>query len=315
MKSLIIASLIACSSFAQANEIIISKKVKDSLTDTINSDLSYLRTAKFSPNADKRTLDIMELSALNNKSANVWLTDRVNYVIEENALTLFKLLIKKVIYVERSNVQYPNPNVIPYALDSANNLFALPTETLTEAVNEEEGVVVMSNTGAGLYMAGKEQKALYGMKVSRGLLKKSHNVLITSPRAGIIQVGEGLFDLRYLVNNKDRNAVANKIDRLSTFFHEARHSDGNGVSLGFAHSKCPKGHDLEGAHACDSNKNGPYTVGALMHLELLKTCGTGCSEKDLEVSKLKILDSFNRILPLDSKGQPTTNWDPKPESL
>lgn len=305
MKHLILASLLAVSSFAQASDIILSEKIKNDLKSKIEKDMSVLENLKFQE-ASPRTLEVMGVSELNTSTANKWLNDRVNYVVEENAFSIFRLLVMKVIYVEQDGVSYPNANVLPYSQDPRNQYF-------TNA--EGEGITVMSNMGAALYMGGKTERKIYGMKVSRGLLKKQIKIAIESPRAGIIQVGEGLFHKQLTVNNENPGALANSLNRLATFFHEARHSDGNGASLAFAHSKCPAGHDMAGQYACDENLNGPYTVGASITGEFIKACDDKCSEREKEILKLIQLDSAGRIMHTTKKGVAATDWDATPESL
>lgn len=308
MKKIMMATVLATAALsAHANNITLSKGIKNHLRDKIERDMNVLDNLNFKSNADEGTLKLMEMTALNSTTAADWLEKRVNYVIEENALSVLKLLIKKTIYVERERVTFPNDGVVPYSLDPKNKASSL--------FNEEEGVVVMSNIGAGLYMAGKSDNKVYGMKISRGLLKKGIKVAVESPRAGIIQIGEGLFMKEITVNNDNPNSIANSINRLGTFFHEARHSDGNGSSLSFAHSPCPANHDMAGAYACDEGLNGPYTVGATMTKEMLKSCEDTCTPREKEILKIIILDSQNRIMHTTRKGTPAEVWDAKPESL
>ena len=304
MKKIILASLLATSALTHASDIIVSKGVKSNLRDLIEKDLNVLDNLKFKGDTSAEDLKIIGLRKVDTSSATGWLSERVNYVIEENAFTLPKLLIKKVISVERSGVTFPNQDVLPYGL--ANDM-----------INEEEekGITVMSNIGAGIYMGGKQQKQVYSLKISRGLLKKSIKAVVESPRVGIIQIGEGLFMPQVNPNKANKEAVANSIYRLGVFFHEARHSDGNGVSLGFTHSKCPAGHNLEGAYACDENLNGPYTVGAIFTAEMLKACGDQCSEQEKSALMAEILDSYSRVVKINKKGVPSTHWDATPESL
>ncbi len=304
MKKLILASLLATGALtAEANDIVLSKSIKSGLRTKIERDLKLLSAFKFKGDTSAETLKLMGVSSLNAATAEDWLGDRVNYVIEENALSPLKLLLKKAIFVEREGVTFPNANILPHALSTGH---------ITE---EEEGMVVMSNIGAGLYMAGKAESKVYGLKVSRGLLKSGLKVVVESPRAGIIQIGEGLFAREITVNNDRPDALSNSINRLGTFFHEARHSDGNGKSLGFAHIKCPAGHELEGMYACDENLNGPYTVGAAMTAEMLKSCNESCTEREKEILKVIILDSHSRVIKTTKTGQPSTDWDPTPEGL
>lgn len=331
MKKLLIASLLATTTLTNASDIVLSKGIKSKLRDNIERDLSALDNLKFKQ-ANPESLKVMGLTSLSAQSASKWLEQRVNYVVDENAISVLKLLIKKVIFVEREGVTFPNAHVIPYALDPVNKI---PAQTAITDVpglwpeiekdgvvtdkkdsdDEEKGFVVMSNIGAALYMGGKQQNQVYGMKISRGLFKSPLKALAESPRVGIIQIGEGLFMKELTLNNQNPNSVANSINRLATFFHEARHSDGNGSSLGFAHSNCPTGHDYAGSAACDENLNGPYTVGATMALEMLKGCEDSCTEREKEMLKLVVLDSKNRIMTKTHKGSPAIFWDGTPESL
>lgn len=309
MKNFILTSLITTTTLLSANDIVLSKGIKPEFREKIEKDMSVLSNLKFQDPDDNKTLNLLGLSTLNAETLTDWLNTRVNYIIEENAFSILKLLVKKVITIEKEDVHFPNENIIPYALDPNNQMLSQPTEA------KEAAFVVMSNVGAALYMAGKEEQKVYALKVSRGLLKKGIKVSIESPRAGIIQVGEGLFMKGLSVNRENQESIANSINRLGTFFHEARHSDGNGVSLGFTHSLCPKGHELENAPACDENLNGPYTIGSAVTKELLKACAESCTEREKEILTIIILDSQNRIIKTTKKGLPTTNWDSRPESL
>ena len=310
MKTFIFATLLATTGLAQANDIYLSEKIKTPLRSKIQRDLNVLDNLKLK-DVHPRTLEVMGVSTLNATTASKWLNDRVNYVVEEDALTVMKLLFKKTIYVEQQNVSFPNANVIPYSQDPKNQIADLSAMTS----KQDDVLTVMSNLGAALYMGGKSQNTLYGMKVSRGLLKKQIKVTVDSPRAGIIQVGEGLFHQQLTINPENENALSNSLNRLATFFHEARHSDGNGASLGYAHSKCPAGHELAGEYACDESLNGPYAVGALMTVEMIKSCDDSCSEREKEILKLIALDSAGRIMTTTKKGTPAVDWDASPEAL
>lgn len=311
MNKLIAVGLIMVASVGQASDITLSKGIKKSLRNKIEKDLTLLDNFKFSSEPIPETLKIMQLETLNAETASDWLNQRVHYVISEKALSFFNLLIKRVIYVERTNVTYPNAKIIPYSLD--NQIQANFVEDGN--ANSGKSFTVMANIGSGIYSSGKADSKVYGIKISRGLFRRSEKVALTSPRAGIIQIGEGLFAPELAINPKDPNAVANSIFRLGTFFHEARHSDGNGTSLGFMHAICPKGHDYQDQPACDENLNGPYAVGALMMAEMAKGCEENCSVRDIETLKISVIDSLNRILPITHKGEESTMWDPTPESL
>lgn len=311
MKKILMASLIAASALTQAKaDIVLSAKISPQYKKLLQRDMVALDNLKFQP-ADEETLMLMDLPALNSQTAKEWLEKRVSYVIEEDALTVLKLLFKKTIFEDRKESNFPNASILPYGMDPAN---AAPAKK-SKKEEEPKAVTVMANIGAALYYGGKTEGKVYGMKISRGFLKKAIKVPVESPRTGIIQVGEGLFLDRLSINRTNPNALSNSINRLATFFHEARHSDGNGSSLSFFHASCPAGHDYAGVAACDENLNGPYTVGAVMTAEMLKACEENCSPTEKEILKMLVLDSQNRIMKITRKGTRATVWDARAESL
>lgn len=314
--SLLFVILIASMGSFASSDIYLSKKIKSNLRQKINQDLERLKNYHFRETNNKRTLDVMGVSSLNSYTALDWLNARVNYVVEEKALSFVNLLLKRAIFVERTGVIFPNHEIVPYSSD-LKSIYEIAEENIDhEGINAEKSYVVMSNIGAALYLNGKNEGKVYGMKISKGFLRKSEKVVVESPRAGIIQIGEGLFAPELAVNRSNENAMANTISRLATFFHEARHSDGNGQSLSFAHAVCPDTHDYAGAAACDENLNGPYSVGQVMINEMLQTCENDkCSESDKEILNLLIIDNASRILTRTHKNENAKNWDATPESL
>lgn len=116
----------------------------------------------------------------------------------------------------------------------------------------------------------------------------------TSPRLGLLQIGDSLFGPLMTVNNNPKSP-ANAVLRLGTFFHEGRHSDGRGASVGFSHAVCPKGHTYAGIAACDSSSNGAYPLGAAFMRHFLRHC-TQCTKLDKVLVELRILDSEERVL-------------------
>jgi len=299
--------LTSISAFA-GSDIVLSKRISKQNAAQITKDLNRLKEIKFSIYPEPRIKEVMGISLLNSDHALDWLHERVNYIIEEDALKSTSLLFGRRIFLAQDNVEFPNQNIIPYSMGS--------TQEFLESENENQGHVVMSNMGGALYLGGKQNNQIIGLKISRGFLHFPIRAEVTSPRVGIIQIGEGLFSPDLTINLENPDALSNSIFRLGTFFHEARHSDGNGKSLIFAHATCPAGHDYEGAAACDDNLNGPYTVGTLMINEMRKTCtDETCSARENEVLKMIIIDNASRILTTTSKGEAATNWDATPESL
>ncbi|MBY0414091.1 MAG: hypothetical protein K2Q18_07990 [Bdellovibrionales bacterium] len=311
MKILILAGLLINITLpSSAAEVSFSKAIKKEFRERIGKDLEILNNFTFKETpTQKETLNLLGLDHLSSETANHWLEERVKYIIEENAFSKIKLTLKKSLFVERENVTFPFQNIIPYALDGVSDA--------PEKVNAKEvaSTVIMSNAGAALYMKGKNEHKVYGLKISRGLLKSAQKISIDSPRAGIIQIGAGLFDSRFNINNQNLGAVANALHRLSILFHEARHSDGRGKSVVFAHAICPPGHDLEGQPGCDETQNGAYAIGSSIMLEMIKSCGDDCNEREKEILKMIYLDNKNRILPKTHKNESSTFWDDRPEGL
>jgi len=149
---------------------------------------------------------------------------------------------------------------------------------------------VMSNVGAAIYHRGKTEGSLLAANLPSG------PIIVHSPRVGIVDIGEGLFHYLKQANPEKPEAMANSLMRLATYFHEGRHSDGNGPSLGFLHALCPEGHTLQKKNACDRNLNGPYTVGARILQVLTKRCAS-CTIAEKETLRLAALDSLDRVLP------------------
>jgi hypothetical protein len=229
------------------------------------------------------------------ESLEHWLYDRVHYMLSED----FKPNLWNVSPVLGSSFEYPNPDVLPDFEQPQPGLQSL-------AALNDEAKVVMANLGSALYMAGKSSKILLAAKVD-GVGK----VQVTSPRTGIIMVGEGLFFDGYFPPGTAADAPVKSAFRMATFFHEARHSDGNGKSLGFVHALCPEGHDYAGLNACDRSSNGAYSVGAAIEAHMASNCND-CSEQEREALRVMSLDSTSRIIPRKD-GQPADRWDASPE--
>lgn len=202
-----------------------------------------------------------------------WLYARSKYIVPESFKT------------DPSTVKIIKPH----------HIFSNPTlPTLEKGRSVDPGAtiqVVMSNLGAGMYLGGKMQNSLFALKIP-GV----GEVPITSPRAGIFQVGTGLFQpLLKKSGGTSIEGLANSLSRLSVYFHEARHSDGNGSSLLFAHAVCPEGSVYSGYNACDKNLNGPYTVGAEFTGATLHNC-ISCTEAEKEALRNRQADAYSRVI-------------------
>lgn len=146
---------------------------------------------------------------------------------------------------------------------------------------------VMFNMGALLYLNGKDDSIVYDLPVMGTVVR------VTSPRVGIIQIGEGLFDANS-IKGSDVRALVNRLLRIAVFFHEARHADGNGANAAFPHSKCTTG-TYKGSSSCESNTNGPYVVEAIMLRQFYDAC-EGCTTSELDALRAFIADNIGRLL-------------------
>lgn len=315
LKGLLLFTCMSALTSIQASEIQVSAYTNPGQIALIKSDLEYLKTIHLDPQGSQFLIKVMELKPKETLSS--WLEDRVKYIIEEdffNKPGLFKIypLVR-----EKKNVSYPNGHVYPEALDAILGDF-LNMELFDDGKSlntTESSTVVMTNIGASLYIQGKLKKELLALRFTENKSFFKKKVLITSPRIGIIQIGEGLFQPDVRPNALYANALSNRLHRIATFLHEARHSDGNGKTLGFIHPKCPPGHSYEGKNACDSSINGPYVIGAQAAVDAIKWCGDKCSIQEKTMLRVMALDSFSRLINPSKENTTKTLWDATPESI
>ncbi|MBU6375504.1 MAG: hypothetical protein KGQ59_05870 [Bdellovibrionales bacterium] len=282
--------------------------------DTLRSDIDWMATLETNQTSSEM-LSTLEIPNATPATMSAWLKSRVNFLLSEDFTPKFfgnvtPYLFKKFDYPYLD--QMPELE-LPPGMEGSESPSTPGTNPQKQSDGsdqadepEKKGVVVMSNMGSGLYLGGKMSKLLLGIKI-RGVGK----VPVTSPRVGVIQVGEGLFSDKIFGENIPHDSVVRKVFRLTTFFHEARHSDGHGKSLGFLHALCPQGHPLENLNACDRNTNGPYTVGAVVAEHMANNC-SGCSEAEREAIRLMGLESRTRIIP-NRDGTASGVWDAAPE--
>ena len=272
MKKLKILSLMAIISItSQAAErfggIYFDSSIPVHQVYSLKEDLTYLYQSDFEHTDSDFSL-FFELEEVNGPTLYNWIFNRVKYIVGQD------YRIRGRNYITKKGYQFPAT--------------PLPRSSSFQNTDAFGGVVVMSNIGAGLYLSGKKSKLLKGTKINR------QKVFATSPRVGILQIGEGLF-LNSILINDEINSEANKIKRLGTLFHEARHSDGNSEHIGFNHHSCPEGHMLYGFSACEKYGNGSYQLEAIATKNLLANCST-CSVEDKTKLEVSIADAFDRVL-------------------
>ncbi len=271
MKIFAILMVLASLSSAQAMEsfggIRFHSSVPEDQLSALKTDLSYVFTNP-NQNPDAEFLQVTGLADGSGPVLHNWLNNRVRYIVGTD-FNIDRALIRR----PKLGFRYPE-SPIPAALRG------------TQMTSIQ---IVMANIGSLVYLLGKKSDKLYGLYLDRRF------VFIRSTRAGILQVGPGLFSDLFQINKTDPLAPANSVARGGILFHEARHSDGNGEGAGFLHEVCPPGHLFAGNHACELIGNGSYTVGGLAMRHLLKNCTT-CTTEEKAILSTQIADAFSRVI-------------------
>jgi len=149
-------------------------------------------------------------------------------------------------------------------------------------------VTVMFNLGSHLYLKSVNEGRYYGLQTDNGF------ITATTPRVGLVQIGEGMFTDNQ-INGSSRESQANRFLRLAVMFHEARHSDGNGSDAGFPHAKCTSG-SYNGRYACEGYSNGPYAVQAYTAAVFAMSC-TQCTQSEYQTLLAFVGDYASRLQP------------------
>jgi hypothetical protein len=269
------------------------KSVPARQIEALRNDFEWVKTLR-QGNTNPEMLRIMGLESAAPDQLAGWLSERVHYLISES----FEPSAWNVLPFLTMTPEFPNPGVIPE--------IEMPPNPEKPKEGETRGMTVMANLGSALYLAGKMGNVVMGLRLS-GIGR----IPVKSPRIGAIQIGEGLFHKDVFGEEIPSHSPVRSAFRMATFFHEARHSDGNGKSLGFLHGLCPADHDLAGLGGCDRNLNGPYTVGALMQEHMVVHC-SNCSMAEREALRVMALESRSRLIS-QKDGSPAVEWDATPE--
>lgn len=246
---------------------------------SIDKDLENIARLTLSSQPKGTEASYFGLSTFNGSTLSGWLRERLKYIIGEN--------------YSDSSVTYSSPSPFNIMLGDSEHggLFHAST--------------VMRNYGTGYWLDGKKYSRLYKIPVN------SKYVEVRGPRVGLVQIGEALFSSSYDSSSKGQDAAVNSLRRISTYFHESRHSDGNGTHAGFPHVECPSGHAYyqQGA-ACDQYLNGPYTLQGVLLDSFYESCsGKDCDSSDKETLRLLSADKKSRLL------SGAVYKDPTPERL
>ena len=281
-----------------ANRLRIESEVPCSQATALNEAVATLATLQLdSSNPDVISMaKVMKTDDVSPAGLQSWMEDRVQYILKGD------FDFKTHLYYSNRSFEYPNPSIMP---DDRTGQPSLIATTASTASN-----IVMANMGTAVYAMGKRDGQLLTVNVP-GI----GYVSVTSPRTGILEIGPGMFPEW---SQGVQESVIN-IFRIATLFHEARHSDGNGKSLGFMHFKCPPGHDYAGQYACDVGLNGAYTVGAMLFKNLMNTC-TDCTPGSMATLRFLYRDVASRIIDpakaprgLSPQAPAGADWDDAPE--
>ncbi len=307
VNSLLMSGLVSTLLVSNAFAMKFSSKVSLNRVDTIKEDLEYLKTLDGSRTANTFYQTIFKESKLNGESLAKWLDQRLKYIVEQDFNPIEKnevFILGKLVKDEknsgvRNKVERYSESYIDQELASIFTETAKQKEKNLNAMNE--AVVVMSNYGTALYSVSISTKYLLGLELhthENGL----ERIIIDSPRVGIAKIGEGLFQSRLSDKTidsygmkKDEVDGMNRSSRITTYLHEARHSDGTGSDLGMGHSLCPKKHDYAGLYACEDAVNGPYAINAAMSFESYVNC-SNCSENEKVYYQMTLADACSRIV-------------------
>ena len=234
--------------------------------ELIDADLARLSSLSLN-SVNSTDLQVISLSSFQGPELVDWLITRTRFIVGED-----------FDYEEQANI-VGTQTYRPQVLSASINNHFLEQNSLT---------TIMVNIGGALYRYGKQNSRVLTLDVG------GQRVYIKSPRVGVVQIGEGLFTA-WSVKSSALNSVANSLIRLSVFFHESRHSDGNGDNVTFPHALCPSWHDYSGNYSCDKSYNGPYMVDAAMLRNLRNAC-TGCSNTEIQTFKAFQADAESRLL-------------------
>lgn len=273
-----IVFLCACGSSSDSSTFKMSSNINGDTQKSIKQAIEKLDEIPLK-NPSPELLRVMAIESADPRSLRNWLSDRVNVLVSEFDFS-------EALSVEQNDVTYPYANDLP-DFDGGGRDWP-------NFRSEDQSITLMSNLGTVGYFAGKMSRSLLAVDIP-GVGKLN----LKSPRVGLVQI-YNVFDS--ISEGRIKNFLL-----LTTLFHEARHSDGARKHLGFFHSLCAEGSDLEGLVGCDSYGNGAYALESELIKNFLSACES-CAVNELEFLQLLYLDAKSRV-------QGTTFFDPKPEGL
>ena len=254
----------------------ISNKINRFNKAMLNADLDFLQTISNWKSPSHEELLAFGLKESTPKSLVNWLTQRVSFIVP--ASTSFNLPI----ITNNLAKTYPSSHMLPGNL---YNLFL---------IHDENRNSIMANLGTSFYLLGKNKNQSLSYSIKKHFPARGMYLPIMSPRVGLLEAYPAFFSNKSSLSGKG-NQPSDRIMRLSYIFHEGRHSDGSGETLGFYHRECPIGHDYAGLFACDTPSNGSYRVSAIFLRNAIEAC-LSCTEGHKEALRLAYFDARNRIV-------------------
>lgn len=303
MKKLLIAIIITSSTAHAADcnlpatKIIFHKDLEGTERKLIEDDLKWLQELKLQSNYVQNASKVLNAPIQSGQDLHHWLLTRVR------RLTYSLSELQYEMNTIKEKVSYPFADLKPALETPWGSKIDLPTEGPDRIRN------YASNISASEYENGKLMQELFRLDNVPGLGK----VTINSPRTGIININFSFFDPNFFGHEVPTDSLAQRIFRLSVLFHEARHSDGQGVSLSFPHSVCPKGHRFAGLASCDDTENGGYAVGISV-LRLLQDSSPQLNKTEADFLKSH-LEDWNQRLHAPKGDSKLRNLNVEPEIL
>lgn len=276
------------------NHMIFDRFVSATAKDSLSRDFKRIERFDLATGTENDTVlkELLGVSDLTGASMSTWLKDRVRYMLNPD---LSKYRVGAIMAETRS-----------YEVSTLPGADASQTRNMAAAM-----------MGTALYQFGKDLRKDYPEVNYLVLEVNSSWIHLNNQRNGVMQIGPALFNPDFMPNSANPTAYSNTAVRVDTLFHEARHADGNSAagSLGFFHSECPAvpGIDSEfvGKAACDSNANGPYTLGAKVLKAYISKCGTLCSVKEKTILESMMLDSLSRVVKRNGSTLPSLDATPE----
>ncbi|MEM4258071.1 MAG: hypothetical protein QXL17_02825 [Candidatus Thermoplasmatota archaeon] len=268
MKTIILIALLIfpCITYAdkigrqQTDDIQVSSSISDEQLKILKHDINFLMTY-IDPKKQVKFLNIItETNKVTSEVLFKWLHTRIKILIHGSQLE-----DKKISFVVvNENAVATNPT-LPF-----NEQIPSEDQQTKLHSHEKESKLMAFNLGTLVYQTGKLSNIILGIKINNTVYPAN------SPRVGVIILNEDFFNNNPFPQDVAWDSRIRTIYRIALLFHEARHSDGNGETLGFMHAVCPT-KDL----SCDRNINGPNMIAAAITKFLSENC-TNCTtnEKD-----------------------------------